>query len=899
MILGVGPGTPASIASAVQRSGAQATTSSPFARRRQGHSHNDYFDDASDLDDEDDESSSDDDDGSSRHRLSHPQMRPMSIDPPTIDLPTIPTHETPSNWSPALRHSGCINTACWLSDTQVMTSGDDRLIKVWDVSNSLGSTSPISGGWDTFAPFANAPDPRHHSTERIESLTAGSQHPLPGSVRLLQTFVSGHRGNVFHITPCYGNTKILSSAADGYLRLIDREMQTSSVVIDPDDIVVPVGHHRSDMAFCHQQLTFHTGLFCSVKGLVHFDLRAPARSHQCLVHEPCKAVAPLSMRRELHETIESNQVFFGGLTPVVKLLDLRLNGEQGVLRRFCMEEALQDGVDGVSVSGLDISKDGKDLLVSYESDQIYTFPIRRDEQTRSITPTGVQMHGIPSDSYTVDHEAHFLPKKCYGGHLNRLTFLKSAKFSGPNDDYIVTGSDSGHAWFFHRESGRVAGLLAADTRTCNGVVPHPTLPVFVSYGIGRTAKLWRAAPCAARTSDDSPSGRYKSYLKASRHRKLSPVASSWTTVKYLVAAYQPDIPSFLPDVASLSTVANDFTHGPGHIRGADSPLLGNGFLSLPDVLFRNKSDFCKTDRLGFDKVIAAQNLLEFSRIATGHRMKHQADSLGVRFNGALPWALQCRRTEVHTADLIPDYPSDWIMSDPWMARITQNDESGTTETKSTTFPPWLPESDWKDVSLLSSKDEEMCYACSLILKTAIVAKEGGNEAMKEADTLKKTEESEKIANLMSIAARRYDKALQYCAVLFLHHCEPLEDFQANSAIWNPLPAKKALVAVKLNLTLVLLRTAQYAEAKSNAMEALDQLSQEPHLSTEDTTGLTAKAHYRLGCVLLQLGQLDAAENRFKSSMELKPDAVVRRRFEEVIRLKKRKRIRKHGSGDTS
>ena len=32
-----------------------------------------------------------------------------------------------------------------------------------------------------------------------------------------------------------------------------------------------------------------------------------------------------------------------------------------------------------------------------------------------------------------------------------------AKYAGPNDEYICTGSDSGHAWIYDKQTGAVAG----------------------------------------------------------------------------------------------------------------------------------------------------------------------------------------------------------------------------------------------------------------------------------------------------------------------------------------------------------------------------------------------------------------------------------------------------------
>ena len=82
--------------------------------------------------------------------------------------------------------------------------------------------------------------------------------------------------------------------------------------------------------------------------------------------------------------------------------------------------------------------------------------------------------------------------------------VKNAKYAGPNDEYICTGSDSGHAWIYDKQTGSVVSFLNADNSTCNGVVPHPSLPLFVTYGIDSTAKLWRATTPVDVEVDDSP-----------------------------------------------------------------------------------------------------------------------------------------------------------------------------------------------------------------------------------------------------------------------------------------------------------------------------------------------------------------------------------------------------------
>jgi hypothetical protein len=59
----------------------------------------------------------------------------------------------------------------------------------------------------------------------------------------------------------------------------------------------------------------------------------------------------------------------------------------------------------VSVSGLQISKDGSQVLVNYHKDQIYLFPGRHSSSIR-------------------DHNATVGARACLGGHINDKTFLK-------------------------------------------------------------------------------------------------------------------------------------------------------------------------------------------------------------------------------------------------------------------------------------------------------------------------------------------------------------------------------------------------------------------------------------------------------------------------------------------
>lgn len=99
----------------------------------------------------------------------------------------------------------------------------------------------------------------------------------------------------------------------------------------------------------------------------------------------------------------------------------------------------------VSVSGLHVSTNGRTLLASFQGDQIYTFDLfgcARDEE-------------IPQRGFERVDLGVVGPTSCLGGHINYATFLKNVAFFGPRDEYVVSGSDSGHMWIWETFSGKL------------------------------------------------------------------------------------------------------------------------------------------------------------------------------------------------------------------------------------------------------------------------------------------------------------------------------------------------------------------------------------------------------------------------------------------------------------
>lgn len=787
-----------------------------------------------------------------------------------------------SRSSCSLRHSGCINTACWLTTpwrlstvreqdgkihsslsavpnstectTQLATSGDDRLVKFWDVSKAMGMTSPWSGGWDSFCPFASEIPDLQKTKESWKANVAkrGENAPMPGDIQHLAMHPSGHRGNVFHVTPISSQPgKVLTCAADGYLRLSDLVGESSSVVIHPylddENGDFPFVLH-SGMAFSHHMLSRNTGLLCSERGLHHFDLRLSPREQNknSLIDyrlfdasrvrgsRACKACAVWTpgFRPDVDGEVESSYVFAGGSGPNVYLFDTRMDGSKGRI----VENYKPDGMDrniaehggNVSVSGLDVCRNGRELLVSFESDQIYSFPIGH---SLPRSPTLSDIDAL-CQSYEADSDTSVPELTSYGGHLNRFTFLKNARYAGPNDEYVCTGSDSGHAWIFDRNRSTVAALLGADCATCNGVVPHPILPFFITYGIDSTAKLWRATPPVDETVDDSCDGRARRSLH--QPYELSPVTKGWEVVQGLLKHITEE-PAILPDyVPSPEELAASGRFSFPRRRGIcsvaeNSPRVGNALQCLPSVLRQNRFECYKGYHEESDIPVESKLSLFSHRVSLA-RLRHQADRCGLIWDPWAPWAFETKHltSKVHPADLVPDCPSDWINYDHKMqpspmfthvhCNVARYDASVFAETFTRFFDsfsgpdgclPWL-EGGVRDVNGGDDWDSTSGETSRMLLyRTALLCKEAGNEAMRD--------------DLFDTAARRYDKAIQYCAVAFMryyegqttlshltegHHEIVQNDGQRPKAsntivTWSPL--LRVLVTSRLNMALLFLK----------------------------------------------------------------------------------------------
>ena len=184
-------------------------------------------------------------------------------------------------------------------------------------------------------------------------------------------------------------------------------------------------------------------------------------------------------------------------------------------------------------------------------------------------------------------------------------------------------------------------MLAADGCTCNGIIPHPSLPVFATYGIDSTAKLWRATEPVDLKVNDSHIGRVA--CNKEQPYEMSPVTRSWNGVQTLLKRYDDRFGSpspVMPDyIATSQEVANSGRFASSRKRGIDgydSPRIGNAMRSLPSVARQNRYECYRSFSQGHG-VPVDHDLIEFDHRVRLMRLRHQSDCLGLAYNPNQPW----------------------------------------------------------------------------------------------------------------------------------------------------------------------------------------------------------------------------------------------------------------------
>ena len=77
--------------------------------------------------------------------------------------------------------------------------------------------------------------------------------------------------------------------------------------------------------------------------------------------------------------------------------------------------------------------------------------------------------------------------KCY-----LISFsVKGVNFYGPNSEFVVSGSDCGHIFFWDREGEDIVHMVKGDVEgVVNCLEPHPNLPTLATSGLDNQVKIW-------------------------------------------------------------------------------------------------------------------------------------------------------------------------------------------------------------------------------------------------------------------------------------------------------------------------------------------------------------------------------------------------------------------------
>jgi hypothetical protein len=228
------------------------------------------------------------------------------------------------------------------------------------------------------------------------------------------------------------------------------------------------------------------------------------------------------------------------------------------------------------------------------------------------------------------------------------------------------------------------------------------------------------------------------------------------------------------------------------------------------------------------------------------------------------------------------------------------------------------ESDLSPPVSRSSSDEDegaktldrSSHAVNVLHDTVVLLKHSGNKAFQ--------------AGFSSLAARRYDQAIQYCAVIFMKFPHGDVDMFATRRSSDPrlewTPFYKLLITTRLNLSMVMLKIPdpEPRKAVALAMAALVELGpfvaekgeirkgrkfsevykdDEPESTYLETKELQAKAFFRLGSAQHAAHAYSEAVKSFENSVTSttcvggKPESMVLRRLEEAKRASRRKAMR--------
>ncbi|KAL2332066.1 hypothetical protein Fmac_019647 [Flemingia macrophylla] len=296
----------------------------------------------------------------------------------------------------------------------------------------------------------------------------------------LFAYPSGHTDNIFQtkIMPFTDDCRIVTSAADGQVRLglIRVDGRVDSTVLGK--------HHGCVYKLAVEPGSPHIFYSSGEDGFIqHFDLRSSSATKLFCCSSSIGSNKQPPSKIGLHSIVidPRNPYYFavGGSDEYARLYDIRKcqwdsarNADRPV-NTFCPRHLI--GSNGVHITGLAYSN-FSELLVSYNDELIYLF-----EKNVGL--------GFSSSSTTSKDLKNVQDAQVYSGHRNAQT-IKGVNFFGPNDEYVLSGSDCGHIFIWKKKEAKLVKLMVGDQTVVNQLEAHPHIPILATCGIEKNVKIW-------------------------------------------------------------------------------------------------------------------------------------------------------------------------------------------------------------------------------------------------------------------------------------------------------------------------------------------------------------------------------------------------------------------------
>lgn len=169
----------------------------------------------------------------------------------------------------------------------------------------------------------------------------------------------------------------------------------------------------------------------------------------------------------------------GGADAYARVYDIRKyqlgasTKEGSPFNTFCPRHLIR--TNDVHITALAYSHTSE-LLISYNDELIYLF-----QKNLGLGPN-------PFASQPEDLQK-LVEVQTYSGHRNSQT-VKGVNFFGPNDEYVLSGSDCGHVFIWKKKGAELVRLMVGDRHIVNQLEPHPIIPVLATCGLEKSIKLW-------------------------------------------------------------------------------------------------------------------------------------------------------------------------------------------------------------------------------------------------------------------------------------------------------------------------------------------------------------------------------------------------------------------------